>query len=211
MVGQGSWHAGYLLAKCARHVYFPDYSFYSVEFLGANNHVNFVGYLFFVLCILGTFLYSAVHCESLIRLIANFLMLILYVYSDFHDECASPSEAGWYTKSSHWVSCSPWLSWMCFIGLFHSVWMSGLLLGHIFQVMALELSILLLLYVENDMFRSDGWAQRPTKCLMFTDIPTFGLRNDTKIHSSKPFIQSTLFNVLVQNWLSFHMMIIERS
>jgi hypothetical protein len=48
--------------------------------------------------------------------------------------CPSPTESGWYAKIAAWVSCSPWLVWMCFNGLFHATWVIGLFLAHIFQI-----------------------------------------------------------------------------
>jgi palmitoyltransferase len=96
------------VAKFDHHCPFVD------NCIGANNHINFVGYLFFLFSIIGVFLVSAV--------------------GYFGYACPSPTESGWYAKIAAWVSCSPWLVWMCFNGLFHATWVIGLFLAHIFQI-----------------------------------------------------------------------------
>uniref|UniRef100_A0A8C6KHU5 Palmitoyltransferase n=1 Tax=Nothobranchius furzeri TaxID=105023 RepID=A0A8C6KHU5_NOTFU len=89
--------------------------------VGSGNHRYFMGYLFFLLCMICWMMYG---CISYWRI-----------------HCATS-----YTKDGFWLyltqiaSCSPWIFWMFINSVFHFMWVAVLIMCQLYQIAALGIT-----------------------------------------------------------------------
>uniref|UniRef100_A0A673CRG1 Palmitoyltransferase n=1 Tax=Sphaeramia orbicularis TaxID=375764 RepID=A0A673CRG1_9TELE len=94
--------------------------------VGSGNHRYFMGYLFFLLCMICWMIYGSHSIHTL------FVSLI---------HCATS-----YAKDGFWLyltqiaSCSPWMFWMFLNSIFHFMWVAVLIMCQLYQIAALGIT-----------------------------------------------------------------------
>ncbi|XP_055762040.1 palmitoyltransferase ZDHHC17-like [Salvelinus fontinalis] len=89
--------------------------------VGSGNHRYFMGYLFFLLCMISWMIYGCI------------------CYWRIH--CATN-----YTKDGFWLyltqiaSCSPWMFWMFLNSVFHFMWVAVLIMCQLYQIAGLGIT-----------------------------------------------------------------------
>lgn len=82
--------------------------------VGERNHVYFVTFLM-----------------TLLVVIQSFIILTYYYWNQF---VTLDADAGFWNTAWAYASFDPWLTWMCFNGALHSLWVLGLLVVHLRQI-----------------------------------------------------------------------------
>uniref|UniRef100_A0A8C4Q4D6 Palmitoyltransferase n=1 Tax=Eptatretus burgeri TaxID=7764 RepID=A0A8C4Q4D6_EPTBU len=89
--------------------------------VGAGNHRYFVGYLFFLLCMICWVIYGSVTFWD------------LHCHTSYHLD-------GFWTYLPQIASCSPWIFWMFLNSLFHIAWVTVLLMCQLYQISCLGIT-----------------------------------------------------------------------
>uniref|UniRef100_A0A8C4ZVL4 Palmitoyltransferase n=1 Tax=Gadus morhua TaxID=8049 RepID=A0A8C4ZVL4_GADMO len=89
--------------------------------VGSGNHRYFMGYLFFLLCMIcwmiyGCICYWRIHCST------------------------SYSQDGFWLYLTQIASCSPWMFWMFLNSVFHFMWVAVLILCQLYQIAGLGIT-----------------------------------------------------------------------
>ncbi|KAL4659567.1 palmitoyltransferase ZDHHC17-like [Arapaima gigas] len=89
--------------------------------VGAGNHRYFIGYLFFLLCMIcwmiyGCICYWRIHCAT------------------------SYTKDGFWTYVTQIASCSPWVFWMFLNSVFHFMWVAVLIMCQMYQIACLGIT-----------------------------------------------------------------------
>uniref|UniRef100_A0A674MV66 Palmitoyltransferase n=1 Tax=Takifugu rubripes TaxID=31033 RepID=A0A674MV66_TAKRU len=89
--------------------------------VGSGNHRYFMGYLFFLLCMIcwmmyGCICYWRIHCST------------------------SYAKDGFWLYLTQIASCSPWMLWMFLNSVFHFMWVAVLIMCQLYQIAALGIT-----------------------------------------------------------------------
>uniref|UniRef100_A0A8C3B138 Palmitoyltransferase n=1 Tax=Cyclopterus lumpus TaxID=8103 RepID=A0A8C3B138_CYCLU len=89
--------------------------------VGSGNHRYFMGYLFFLLCMIcwmiyGCICYWRIHCAT------------------------SYAKDGFWLYLTQIASCSPWMFWMFLNSIFHFMWVAVLIMCQLYQIAALGIT-----------------------------------------------------------------------
>uniref|UniRef100_A0A8C5BLC0 Palmitoyltransferase n=1 Tax=Gadus morhua TaxID=8049 RepID=A0A8C5BLC0_GADMO len=92
--------------------------------VGSGNHRYFMGYLFFLLCMICWMIYGCICCDV--------------VYLDWSIHFSTT-----YSQDGFWLyiaSCSPWMFWMFLNSVFHFMWVAVLILCQLYQIAGLGIT-----------------------------------------------------------------------
>lgn len=107
---------------------------------GSGNHRYFMGYLFFLLCMICWMMYGCICCKYRSSFLFARLSLPLWFpfllpCPDWRIHCSTS-----YAKDGFWLyltqiaSCSPWMLWMFLNSVFHFMWVAVLIMCQLYQV-----------------------------------------------------------------------------